>query len=190
MKNQLKIGLMAAIFLASNLMAEAQPKMPKMVIKTIKNDTPFNLLLADRFNSGKSIIIAAGQTLESNLEIIGAKNVIINGSMSEIMAEKAQFVIKKLDTSSNVEPEKEAYINMCTVPGGVNDGSNIITGTPGTVAFKFFMAGKKGGCGMSSGRLKNDTCALLEINLEFYMQESDIKNDIFRLFGDYAVVEK
>lgn len=184
-----KTPLIVSAFLFLGLSAN-EPMMPQMVIKTIQNNTPYTLRLTDRFNTNKALIIDAGQTLEANFEIIGSKNVIIQGSMRAILAEEAQFIIQKLDVAGNPVADNEAYLNLCTVPGGVNDGSGFITGTIGSIVFKFFMAGKQGGCLMSSGRLKNNSCNLIEINLVLNADESDVQNDVFRLYSEYSLNEK
>jgi hypothetical protein len=173
-----------------NIAVHALPKTPKMIIKSIKNNTPFSLLLIDRFNNDKSLTILNNQTIEANFEIIGSKNIIINGSLSEILAKEAQFIIKKIDQNNVIVPDQEAYLNINLFLGGIDDGSGVICGTLGSTTFKFTMAGKKGGCTMSSSMVKNSSCDSIEISIEFYTNPKDIQNDVFKIYGNCNLNEK
>lgn len=165
---------------------EAAPKAPanRVIIKTLKNSTPYSILFVDRLSKNKSknsIVLPAGETTELNFESNGQNNVSLHGSMAQIMESKAQYAFKKLDEKGAPIPNQEVYLNISLAKGGVDDGSGIITGTPGTTVLKFFAAGKNGGCRMSSGRLQNNNCKSVEFELEIAISDEDIKNKIFRL---------
>ncbi len=163
------------------LSATVQAQMPKLVITSITNNTLFDLLFIDRLKWWSYLTLPAGQTITPFFQITGFQNVVIDNNINAIMAQNAQFVIRKLDASGNQEKDKQSYVNICMVPGGVNDGSNFITGTPGSMVFKFLMANKTGGFNMSSRRLQDSNCTIVEVALEVNAKESDIGNDEFKL---------
>ena len=127
--------------------------------------------------------------ITANVAVNSQNKVKIQGSMSAVMAKKAQYVIQKLDEAGNPEPDQEVYLNIETAPGGVNDGSGFITGRPGTTIVKFNMAGKNGGCAMSSSTLKNKNCKNVNFDLVLCMRPDDVENNVFRLFDDGEMTE-
>ena len=111
-----------------------QSKFPTLSIKTIHNTTNYDMLFVDRLAKDKSILLPAGKVTQVGFVANSKHKVTINGSMTDIMAQKAQYVFKKLDQNKRPELNQEVYFNLCIVLGGVNDGSGIITGTPGSLA--------------------------------------------------------
>jgi hypothetical protein len=164
---------------------EVSVQIPKVIIKTIKNNTRYNLAFTDRL-SGATITLPAGKTVEARFKVDNSRSVVIRGSMAEALAKEAQYVIKKLDTVGNAIPQKEVYLNLSALEGGINHGDGLICGARGTIALKFLMAGRAGGCIMSTRKLT--PCSQAEFNLELSMDEDDAKKDIFRLLGDAQLI--
>lgn len=156
-------------------------RMPEITIKTIKNETDFDITIIDRLTK-KEITVPANTLAETPLKIKNYRNVVINGSMTDILAEKSQYVIRKV-VAGVAETESEVYLQLHASEGGVDNGSGIITGMPGTIVFNFLMAGKLGGCTMSTRRLQNVDCKVAEFNLRLF-----INNE--KLTGNGEFVEK
>ena len=189
------VGLIISSVLAAAPVRKAptNPKkspFPEIVIKSIKNLTPYNLLIVDRLSKNTiKAKIDAGETVDLHLKSTGLNKVVIMGSMSDVMEKKAQYVFKKLDDQGTPEPQQEVYLNIGLDKGGVNDGSGIIAGVPGSIVCKFFSAGKNGGCGMLSGSLKNSHCKTVEFDLVLYTNDASIAENIFRLSIDTEIRE-
>ena len=107
--------------------------------------------------------------------------------MKEVMAKEAQYIIKKADSADNTQ---EVYVHMNVAQGGVNDGSGIVTGRLGSIIFKFLLAGKNGGCRMSSGALENNNNSSVEVSLNLTMLKWAAANNVFALDAEYTVEEK
>lgn len=145
-----------------------QSNVPNLIIKTIYNNTPHDILLVDRLGKnhwwyiGKksSIILPAGKTTEVNFTTNGQNNVIIQGSMSECMAQDAQYVFKKLDQDGNPEPDQEVYFNLHTT--GVNE----------SFALNHYVAGKNGGCQMIGGKFNAGGSKIAEVTLELSKKDA------------------
>lgn len=158
--------------------------LPNVVIRNIQNDTQEDITISDRSNKSREILIAAGKTVDVSLKS-NNNNVAIQGSMKDCMAEKAQFVIKKA-----TDKDQEVYLNVNAAQGGVNDGSGMISGRLGTIALKFLLAGKNGGCIMDSGTLKNNNCKEVDINIKLALMARAIKENKFVLSAEHSVNEK
>jgi hypothetical protein len=149
----------------------------KFILKTIKNSTCYDILLVDRLAEDKSIVLPASKTTTVEFEINNQNTVIMNGNMVDIMNKDAQYVFQKLDQNGNPELGQEVYFNMHTCPGGVNNGSNVIVGTLGSLILHFYVAGKNGGCTMNSGKINGDGYQTAEYTLEL----SPIISNAFKL---------
>ncbi|MBA3954223.1 hypothetical protein H0X48_02810 [Candidatus Dependentiae bacterium] len=166
---------------------------PQLFIKTVKNDTPFNILMVDRLASDpktNSITIIAGQKVAVNFQANRQHAVSIRGSMSETMARYAQYTFIKLDTDGKPMANQEVYLNLNTAPGGVDNGSGIISGIRGTRVLNFYVAGQNGGCSMETGPFKNSVCKQVEFDLRLSISEKDIAANIFRMYIDSERTEK
>lgn len=153
----------------------------KLIIKTIQNDTCFDIQIVDRLSQNNSIILPAGKITSVNFIAQAQNAIVIHGSMAHVMAEKAQFVFKKINQNGESDPRNEVYFNLNLTEGGVNNGDGFIVGTPGTTILKFYAAGKQGGCIMNSERIDTQNQQQTEFHLLLHMNEENIKADIFRL---------
>lgn len=158
-------------------------QLPKLVIKKIINNTGHDLIIIDRL-SKKTKEIPANKTAEINLQASN-KNVIIQGSMKDAMAQEAQYVIKK----NHGAPDDEAYLHVTLTEGGVNDGSGMIMGKLGSVILKFLLAGKNGGCQMSTNTLKRANTSLVETAITLSLSKRALKENIFGLDAEYTLEE-
>jgi len=166
--------------------AQAVAKMPKLKITSIANHTPYDLALIDRLNNNR-LVIPAQRIEEFSHDIGNYQNVIINGSMKDCMASHAQFVLHPSNSTDDTVDLQDYYINFCLAPGGVNDGSGFITGIPGTLTSKFFMAGSLRGCNMSSSPLKkleNDENEV-EVSLKLSIDQNNFNNQKNAIAAEY-----
>ncbi len=165
-------------------------QMPAIIIRSIKNNTRYDFLLLDRFNKKTALKILSGQTVDTSLITNNKNNIVLRGSMVDIMAKKAQYIFKRIDENGESVPHEEVYLNIHASAGGVDDGSGIISGTPGSVILKFFMAGSKGGCIMTSERLQNAQCKVGEFSLELGSDEDADRENVFRIQVGGTLIEK
>lgn len=161
--------------------------MPKLIINSIINYTPYDLVLFDRINHCY-FNLSAGLGYKYSYVIENYQNIVINGSMKDCMAPQAQFVIQAENLSDTIKNEQIYYLNLSAVPGGVDDGSGCITGALGTTALKFFMAGEISGCSMSSSCVKDCENNTIDLCLELYCDERDINNKNFRILAECSPV--
>jgi len=155
-----------------------------LTITTIHNNTERELVIIDRF-SRQHVTLPAMSTTETSLTP-AHKNIVMRGDMVSRMAQQAQYLIKKA-SDYNVTTEQEVYLNICLVPGGINDGSGIICGSPGTVIFKLIAVGMQGGHSMQSATLQGN---LSTINCSLTIEQSRWVNnldDVLLLNIDYAL---
>lgn len=164
-------------------------KYPTILIKTVHNHTPYNLMLVDRLARNVSAIIPSGEKVEVALTSNGMNKVVIQGSLSDVMAKKAQYVFIKLNEQGTPEMDQEVYLNIACTPGGVNDGSNFIVGTKGSTVLEFYVAGKRGGAQIWKGPLKNSHCKSVECDLNLYLPETATEEGVFRLTIENDVQE-
>jgi hypothetical protein len=148
------LALSVVLSAASLFSASSQSGFPNLIVKTIYNNTSYNLLLIDRLAKNKGIILPAGKTVEVNFKVNDQNEVIIQGDMAECMAQDAQYVFKKLDQDGNLELDQEVYFNMHTKE------------TNKSLALRFYMAGKYGGCLMTGRQLNADDSKTAEFELE------------------------
>lgn len=173
-------ALMLTCFIDAAPRKKASAAMPTMAIKSIKNDTEFDLIIIDRLSKNE-ITVLAGVTFDTSL-VINKKNVIINGSMIDILAEKSQFIIRK-SIAGIAEADTEVYLQLHASEGGVDNGSGIIIGMPGTIIFNFLMAGRQGGGTMSTKRFQNNACSTAEFDLHLFMNNG-------KIVGNGELIEK
>ncbi|MBA2306641.1 hypothetical protein H0W26_00725 [Candidatus Dependentiae bacterium] len=153
-----------------------------LILKTIHNTTPYDILIVDRLANNKSVILPAGKTIDKvNLAVQSHNEVIIKGSMADVMSSKAQYVFKKLNSQGAPELNQEVYFNLHVGQGGVDNGSGFITGTPGSLVLNFYAAGKNGGCTIRSSKLDNNGLHKGEFDLELFINEEDVKSNTFRM---------
>lgn len=160
---------------------------PTLIITSIINRTPYDFMLFDRFNN-IALHVPAEYGAKFSYVIENYENIVINGSMKDCMARSAQFVLEPVNLPHNIDNPQYHYLNFCITPGGINDGSNVTVGKTGTMVAKFFGAGSNFGCSMQSIPLKNFKSNEIEIFLEFDMNQSDIKNHIFRISSSCSFV--
>lgn len=168
-----------ATFCVTSLFAAS--KTPDIFIKTIRNTTPYDILLVDRLAKNNSVILPARKTTEMRFKVNDQNRVIINGSMADCMGRDAQYVFIKLDQNSNPEPGQEVYFNMYISPGGMDNGSGCTTGTLGSLSLNFYVAGKNGGCMMNCRRVDVNGSERAEFELELSMSATDIGSNLFRM---------
>lgn len=164
-------------------------QLPKLIIKTIYNTTKYDILFVDKLALDKTVMLPAGKIVEVNFIANDQNVIVLNGSMAEVMGEKAQYVFKKLDKENNPEVNQEVYFNMSMTSGGVNNGSGIVAGTFGSTVLNYYVAGKNGGCMMQSGRIDTD-CQAVEFELELTINEEDVRANKFRMQVDGQVSYK
>ena len=177
MNIQLK-ALAASIIFVSFMQADFI-QLPDVIVANISNYTDEDLIFKDRF-TGDIATIPAAQTARVNFFLNSRKNILINGSLKDALSKEAQYIVQKVDSYGYII--QESYLHMNALEGGINDGSGFIIGTPGTVIFKFLLAGKNGGSQMSTKKIKSTTL-LLEVNVEFSTPRSVIE-------AEYELVEK
>lgn len=184
MVTNIQRGFALIILFSFSLIATTEQQLPKIIIRNIENNTSEDLVIIDRNSKDKEILIAAGKTVDAKI-VSNNNNVAIRGSMKDCMSEKAQFVIRQV-----TDKDQEVYLNVNVAPGGVNDGSGIISGTLGTTALKFLVAGKNGGMMMSSDTLKNNNNKTVEMNLKLELLKWAIAKKVLALDISYQVNEK
>jgi hypothetical protein len=168
-----------ATFCATSLFAAS--KTPDLFIKTIRNTTPYDILLVDRLTKNNSVILPARKTTETSFKVNDQNRVIMNGNMADCMGKDAQYVFIKLDQNGNPEPGQEVYFNMYISPGGVDNGSGFTTGTLGSLSLNFYVAGKNGGCMMNCRKIDVNENEIAEFELELSMSAIDIRSNLFRM---------
>lgn len=138
---------------------ESSLAMPTLKIRRVENHTPFDLGLIDRINNTGTAISSMQGFEYTDYTITQSRNIVINGSMKDVMIDYAQFQIQSIDKNMQLTENCTSYMNICLLEGGINDGSGFITGTKGSIVLKFLFAGSNSGCVMSSGPLKLFTLA-------------------------------
>lgn len=176
MNIQLKAFAASIVFVASLHAVQ----LPNIVVSSISNYTDENLIFKNRF-TGDNVVIPAGQTSYINFLLNNKRNIIINGSLKDVLSKDGQYLVQTVDSSGTII--QESYLHMSTLEGGIDDGTGIIIGAQGTTIFKFLFAGKNGGSQMSTKKIKNDATSVVEVNLEFYTPRSVIE-------AEYNIVEK
>lgn len=169
MKYLNKVVSISTLLITVALNANVLNQPSKIIINTIHNDSSYSLKLTDRLTlNSLPLTIQPGQTIQTSIDLNNAKKVVIMGNMKDIMANEAQYLIQKIEQDGTVNSNEEVYLNIHTCPGGVDDGSGIICGKVGTTVMNFLMAGKQGGCIMSSGRLPENDNATSNFKLTFF----------------------
>lgn len=158
---------------------ETAPKTPILLIKSLTNYTPYDLVMVDRSNN-TYFHLASGYTYNSLYKIENYQKIILDGSMLNCMEQQAQFIIGVADDEG---PERGAYFNIYVGQGGIRNGSGIMTGSKDKLSLDFFIAGTQGGCSMSTRSIQDTADDELAIHLEFFIDEQAIKNNIFKLYG-------
>jgi len=186
----MKKKLLLLLMVCSLFQFSFAQEMPRLIFASIINYTPYDLVLIDRVN-GYYFDLPAQQGADYSYGIENHRNVVIDGSMQDCMMSQAQFILQAENLSDDVKNEQVYYLNICAVPGGVNDGSNIIVGALGTIALKFCMAGEVSGCLMSTSCVKDCENNTIKLCLELYCDERDINNKNFRILAECSpVVDK
>jgi len=183
MKKSLRLFLMVCSLFQFSFAQE----MPSLIFASIINYTPYDLVLIDRIN-GYYFDLPAQQGADYSYGIENHRNVVIDGSMQDCMMSQAQFILQAENLSDDVKNEQVYYLNICAVPGGVNDGSNIIVGALGTIALKFCMVGEVSGCLMSTSCVKDCENNTIKLCLELYCDERDINNKNFKILAECSPV--
>lgn len=183
MKKSLRLFLMVCSLFQFSFAQE----MPKLIFTSIINYTPYDLVLFDRVNRGY-FDLPAERGADYSYVFENYSNVVIDGSMKDCMIYQAQFIVQAENLPDDVANEQIYYLNICAVPGGVNDGSNIIVGALGTIALKFLMAGSISGCNMSSSCVKDCENNTIKLCLELFCDERDVKNKNFRILAKCSPV--
>lgn len=102
-------------------------QLPSLIIKTVYNNTPYDILLVDKCVNS-SVILPAGQTVEVNFKV----------NSQNVRAKGAQYVFKKLDQNGNSRPDQEAYFNFHMV--GTNELFDLELYMAGTYESKSFFS--------------------------------------------------
>ena len=162
--------LVTSFFVASAKAEQAKTMpLPKPIIKTIQNNTPYNLLLVDRLVKNNSVILPAGKTIEVNFRANGQHKVIINGNMSECMAKDAQYVFKKLDQNGNPELDQEVYYNLH------------MAGTNELFHLDLYGAGKNGGCTLRGHTVNAGGGQTVKFDLELSVYKEYAQTNLFKM---------
>ena len=188
-----KYCLLLTMLLGScNLNFAEQPSpMPTLIINSITNYTQHDLIFYNKYNH-EHLLLKAHHEYSITYPIEKTQNIMINGSMLDCMRENAQFQVAPVDENDSncFLSNYGLFLNMHITEGGINDGSNIISGQRGSFVCKSFIAGLQGGCKMSSQPIKvNKETNTVLIDLKFFMDEKDIKNNNFKLQGDFQIVK-
>jgi len=165
---------------ASKVEKAPESQLPDLVIKTIRNTTPYDILLIDRLPKDKSIILPAGKIVEVDFVANSQNAVVINGNMADVMEQKAQYAFKKLARNGAPELNQEVYFNLH------------MAGTNESCAFNFYVAGKNGGCSLISRRFSFDENLIVEFELTLSMSEENIRANVFKMNvdGSFACKQK
>lgn len=164
--------------------------MPKIVLEKIVNHTPYALSILDR-ETDQCLLLEQNQWAIYDYEIQNAQNIVIQGPMLNVMADQAQFMIAKSeDIKLNPDNLPISFLNMCVVPGGIDDGSGIIAGKQGSLVFKLFFANSQGGCCSRSSTLKNDKCSELGITLHIKIDDKNVVANKFCLVVSVELTER
>jgi len=181
-KNELLLSLCLVSFFSSH--AKETVVIPKIFIRTITNNTPYNVKLTDRLAQSwlgkKEVILKSGETTSVNYQTSNSNDIVIFGRMSDIMGKDAQFLLQRLNEKHAAEENKESYLNITASEGGINR-NGFISGRAGTVTTNFNAASKDGGCTMNSGSIKTKDCTIVYYDITIEVSEKDHNNDIFRV---------
>jgi len=171
--------------------AAQQNGMPRIIITSVVNQTPYDLAIIDVVNDWNFAVSSYKYVRLTDAILENYKNIVFSGNLFNCLHDNhAQIEIRKIEASGFISQDSAVLLNMSVMPGGVNDGSIITTGTLGSLVFKFFMAGPNGGAHLSSGRLENSNCKEIEVQLVLSSDRSDVEKGIFKVFGSYEIVEK
>lgn len=158
-----------------------QNGLPRIIIGSVVNKTPYNLAVVDVVNDWHFNVLAYKQVKLHDAVVENYKNIVVDGSLFNCLNGNAQIEIVEVNASGSRSQDNGAFLNMCIVSDNVAEGS---------LDFKFLMAGPNGGCSVSWDRLKNNQCQDVEVQLTLSVDPHDIKNNIFRIYGSYRIVEK
>jgi hypothetical protein len=171
-----------------NVAPKEKPRQrPKVILTSIKNDTPSDLLLVDRLADPETTCawhLRAGKTTKLNLQVNTATAIVMDKSMTEVMLKDAQYVLISLGQSGAQRPDQEVYFNLHLAQGGIDDGSGIITGSLGTTWLRLNVVDKKGSCSRQSNLIQNPACKRLKFELVLELDEDRLEYDQFPLHID------
>lgn len=165
-------------------------QMPSTYISHIRNYTPWNIAFLDRFEENQAVfLLPAYKEGKGEMPVKSDNQLRLIGNLGNVLAQKSQYTIVPFEADTNMSiPNKAVFLNISTKEGGINDGSGIVTGTPGSVVLDFWFAGLQGGSSMMSKRLSGCP-SRIELAINVYARQEDIDNDIFRLNFQYELVE-
>lgn len=158
-----------------------QKGLPRIIIGSIINQTPYNLAVVNVVDGWHFTVLAYKQVRLNDAVVENYKNIVVMGSLFDCLHGNAHIEIVEVNASGSLSQDNGAFLNMCVVSNDVSEGS---------LDFKFLMAGPNGGCLMSWDRLKNNQCQDVEVQLTLTVNPHDIQKNIFRIIGSYTIVEK
>ncbi len=164
-------------------------KIPRIVLNKISNNSAHDLILTDRV-SGQSMQIAASQQVTLESEVKKSKNIVILGSMIDCMKKDAQFTFQAANPKQGHFLGQATYMNVCAVPGGIDDGSRITAGVLGAVVVKYLMASSLKGCNMDYRSLKKQPCGVVKVDLFLTSRSQDVEEGVFRIEGSVELHEE
>jgi len=167
-----------------------QNGLPRIIIRSVVNKTPYDLAFVDVVNDWSFTALAYTQVTLNDAVVENYKNIVFVGNAFDCLNGEAQIEIVKVEASGIFSQDYGAFLNMCVVPGGINDGSNIVSGSIGSLIFKFMMAGSHGGACISSNVLKNNEYQDVEVELTLSSIPNSLDSNVFGISSSYEIVEK
>jgi hypothetical protein len=154
----------------------SQSDLPNLIVKTIYNNTPYDLLLVDRLVKNSGIILPAGKNTEVNLKPNEQDEVMLKYKEPFIvvknMAKKAQYVFKKLDQDGKLERGKKLYFDLHMIR------------TSKSFSLKCYVANTKGYCGRFTHTFNGYFRQIVEFELEVSINTKSVSLDSFELHID------
>lgn len=146
---------------------------PVVIVKTIYNNTPYDLLLIDRMLENSNIILPAGKIMEINFKPIEQDEAMRKYKEPFIvvknMAKKAQYVVERLDQDGKSERSKRVYFDLHMIRMSESFSLNC------------YVVNTKGYCGRFTYTLNRYFPQIVEFELEVSINEKNVSSDRFEL---------
>lgn len=189
MKNfkYLKKAFILSLFLISNFSLYSA----RMIIKEIKNYTPWTLVLENRFKPQNPLHIDKAEV--ENNELVPTKvstNIEINldrtysgfGNLRDILSKYAQFIVSRHPyLAHNQFDPSEFFLDFGLMEGG-QAWANVSCGDSGDKVFKVLYGGKIKGAGIQLLNLHTNTeDCVYEITINFFTNQEGIETNSLNL---------